>query len=77
MAAANRHPNIHPAERLLTAAAGLALLLLAAKMPRARRPLVAMSTAVLLRSLTGYCPAYAAAATDGRDTFGVKRLLAN
>lgn len=76
MAVAN-HPNIHPTERLLTAAAGLGLLLLAAKMPRARRPLVAMSTAVLLRSLTGYCPAYAAAATDGRDTFGANRLLAH
>jgi uncharacterized membrane protein len=55
------HPNVRLAERVLTAAAGLGLLALAARMPRARRPLVSMSTAVLLRSLTGYCPAYAAA----------------
>jgi hypothetical protein len=61
MAVPYTHPNVRPAERVLTAAAGLGLLVLAAKMPRARRPLVGMSTAVLLRSLTGYCPAYAAA----------------
>lgn len=67
MALAHSRSNIHPAERLLTAAAGLGLLALAAKMPRARRVLLPMSTAVLLRSFTGYCPAYAAAAGDGRD----------
>ncbi len=55
------HRNIHRAERLLTAAAGIGLLALAARKTRGRGSLVGLSTAVLLRSLTGYCPAYAAA----------------
>jgi uncharacterized membrane protein len=77
MAVPYAHPNVRPAERVLTAAAGLGLLMLAAKLPRARRPLVGMSTAVLLRSLTGYCPAYAAAGVtlDGAAT-DTKRALA-
>ena len=67
MAVAYPHPNVRPVERVLTAAAGIGLLALAARFPRVRRPLVGMSTAVLLRSVTGFCPAYAAAGVPRHD----------
>lgn len=77
MAISYPHPNVRPTERVLTAAAGLGLLALAAKVPRARGPLVGMSTAVLLRSLTGYCPGYAAAGvTLNGESSDSKRALA-
>jgi uncharacterized membrane protein len=77
MAVPHPRPNVRRAERVLTAVAGLGLLAIAAKVPRVRRPLVSMSAAVLLRSLTGYCPAYAAAGVSlNGEASDTKRALA-
>lgn len=58
------HSNVGASERIITALAGIGLFALAVTLPRARRPLGAASMALLLRSATGYCPAYAAAGVD-------------
>lgn len=62
------HQNLGTTERLATLMAGAGLLALAARTPRARRPLAAASAALLIRGATGFCPAYAA---TGRSSRGV------
>jgi uncharacterized membrane protein len=65
--------NVGSPERILMALAGAGLFALAVKMPRLRRPFRVASTALLLRSATGYCPGYAAVGVPDRrfDTKGV------
>lgn len=64
------HRNVSPTERLLTGAVGVGLIVAAARVPRYRRPLMTASTMLLLRSISGYCPAYAAAGIDHAQTNG-------
>lgn len=64
----HEHQNLRTSERIATALAGAGLFALAVKWPRVRRPLATASTALLLRSATGYCPAYAAAGVSSKDT---------
>ena len=60
------HRNVGPAERFVTGAVGVGLIVAAARVPRFRAPLMTASTALLLRSISGYCPGYAAAGIDHR-----------
>lgn len=61
------NPNVGLSERIFTAIAAAGLFALAMKVSRAKRgPLRVASTALLLRSATGYCPAYAAAGVAAR-----------
>ena len=58
--------NVGSTERLLTVAAGAALLGYA--WSRRSKAAAAMSAGLLLRGATGYCPAYAAAGVNHADT---------
>ena len=60
------HQNVSGRERVITAIAGAGLFLLAARLPRLRGTLKAVSTALFMRGVTGYCPAYAAAGVNGQ-----------
>lgn len=77
MAVAYPYPNVNPIERVLTAGAGLGLLWLGVRTPRMRRPLLSIGSAVLLRSVTGYCLGYATAGVvlGGRSTSDTRRAL--
>lgn len=65
------HANVGEVERAMSALAGAAMLGLAWK--RGSPRLALMSTGLLLRGVSGYCPAYAAAGVDRTNT---KRALA-
>jgi uncharacterized membrane protein len=60
------HANIGEIERAMSALAGAAVLGLAWK--RGSKSLALMSTGLLLRGVSGYCPAYAAMGVDHTDT---------
>lgn len=68
-------PNVSMSERVLTAAVGAGLFALAMSMPRVRKPLGTASLALLFRSTTGYCPAYAVAGVKLAST-DTRRALA-
>ena len=60
------HANLGEIERALSAMAGAAMLGLAWK--RNSKSLALMSTGLVLRGVSGYCPAYAAMGVDRTDT---------
>lgn len=60
------HTNVGEVERVMSALAGAALLGLAWK--RGSPRLALMSTGLVLRGVSGYCPAYAASGIDRTDT---------
>ena len=60
------HANVGEVERAMSALAGAALLGLAWKRGSPRMAL--MSTGLVLRGVSGYCPAYAAIGVDRTDT---------
>lgn len=60
------HANVGEVERTMSALAGAAMLGLAWK--RGSKSLALMSTGLVLRGVSGYCPAYAAIGVDRTDT---------
>ena len=60
------HANVREVERAMSAVAGAALLGLAWK--RRSKSLAMMSTGLVLRGVSGYCPAYAAMGVDRTNT---------
>lgn len=60
------HANVGEVERAMSALAGAAILGLAWK--RRSKSLALMSTGLVLRGVSGYCPAYAAIGVDRTDT---------